>query len=389
MPLDSSFLTDRAQRLEASGIRKFFDLTASMPDAVNLSIGQAHFDVPDAVKKVAVDAIDAGFNRYTVTQGIPELRERLQKHLRETYAIGDDNDDLFATCGVSGGLLLAYMCLLQPGDEIALPDPYFVMYVHLANQTGAKPVFYDIYPDFKVTAERVERALTDRTKVLLINSPSNPTGVVSDTDELKAIADLARRRNLIVITDEIYDVFMYDQKQVSIKQFYPEGTLYLGGASKTWGMPGWRVGWALGPNWLLEKMKVLQQFSYVCAPAPFQKAVTAALDVDMSAHIDAYRKKRDMVVAGLSEHYNLAKPGGTFYAFPEIPEALRAPDPKWGTQFAAKTLGEDRPQQDRVIVVPGTACSRKSTHYRISFAVPDDKLAHGIDILRQVAEGKL
>lgn len=375
MGYDASFLTKRAQTLEASGIRKFFDLIQQMPNAINLSIGMAHYDVPDEIKDVAIKAIRDGQNKYSTTQGIPVLREKLRKYLQERYNFVTDNDDVMVTSGVSGGLLLAYQNLLEPGDEILLPDPYFVMYVHLANQAGATPVYYNTYPDFRLKIDELESKRTEKTKVLLLNSPQNPTGTVYTEEEIKAVAEWAKKHNIFVISDEIYDRFVYDLPHVSIKKYLSEGTLVLGGMSKTWGMPGWRVGYALAPKWLYEKMMVLQQFSFVCAPPPFQLASAEGLDFNIEPWLDDYRKKRDFIYDALKDYYPGVKPEGAFYFFPELPEKLR------------KTFMEQVIKRE-LLVVPGTASSirKELTHFRLSFAATDEDLEKGAEILIDIAK---
>src|SRR5436305_4724906 len=189
----STFVSRRALGVDASGIRKVFDLAAKMKDPINFSIGLPDFDVPDMAKDAAIDAIRAGNNRYTQTQGIAPLRERLRKDL--SAEVGRDVGEVLITSGVSGGLLLAILATIDPGDEAIFLDPYFVMYKHLMTMAGGKSVIVDSYPDFRFYADRVERAVTPRTKLLILNSPSNPTGVVMTQDEVNAAGDLAKRHD--------------------------------------------------------------------------------------------------------------------------------------------------------------------------------------------------
>src|SRR5688572_4439542 len=198
----SDYISRRAHGVDASGIRKVFDLAAKMKDPINLSIGLPDFDVPDPAKEAAIAAIRSGQNRYTQTQGIAPLRERLRKDL--SAEIGRDVGEVLITSGVSGGLFLAILATINPGDEAIFLDPYFVMYRHLMTLAGGKPVVVDSYPDFRFHADRVERAITPRTKLLILNSPSNPTGVVMTLDEVKAAVELAQKHNLLIISDEIY-----------------------------------------------------------------------------------------------------------------------------------------------------------------------------------------
>jgi len=364
-------LSDRVQGLQASGIRKIFEMVASMEDPIDLSIGQADYDVPEEVKEAAIRAIREGFNRYTVTQGIPELNERIRAKLKVQY--GYDPDKTLVTCGVSGGLLLSFLTLVNPGDEVLIPEPYFVMYKILTELVGGVPVYYDLYPDFRVNRNDIESKITEKTKLILVNSPSSPTGSVMGVDELKMIADVARSHDLLVVSDEIYEQFVYDEPFHSLCEYCPERLIHLGGFSKTFGMPGWRMGYATGPAEILDKMTILQQFSFVCAPSFAQKAVLYALDHDMSEAIDRYRAKRDLVYAGLKDNFDVVRPGGSFYIFPSLPRGVK------GAGFAGEAIKKN------VLVVPGTAFSRKDTHFRISFAAPDQKLKEGMEILSDLA----
>src|SRR3954469_22236894 len=202
-----TFVSNRALAVDASGIRKVFDLAAKMKDPINFSIGLPDFDVPDIAKEAAIEAIRGGNNRYTQTQGIAPLRERLRKDL--STEIGRDVGEVLITSGVSGGLFLAILATIDPGDEALFLDPYFVMYKHLLTMAGGKSVIVDSYPDFRFPAARVEAAITPRTKLLILNSPSNPTGVVMSETEVRAAVEIARKHDLLILSDEIYEPFLY------------------------------------------------------------------------------------------------------------------------------------------------------------------------------------
>jgi aspartate aminotransferase/aminotransferase len=362
-------LADRVGRIDASGIRKVFDLAATMKSPINLSIGQPDFDVPGPAKDAAIEAIRDGFNRYTVTQGIPELHERVRTLLRETK--GFEPEGLLVTSGTSGGLLLALLSTINPGDEVIFPDPYFVMYKHLVNLCDAKPVFLDTYPDFRLRREALEPLLTDRTKMIIINSPCNPTGAVYSADELRMVADVAAGRGILLLSDEIYDSFVYDGAYTSLASLHP-GTLLLGGFSKTYGMTGWRLGYAAGPGPVIAQMTKLQQYTFVCAPSFAQKAGLAALECDVSAQMAAYHRKRDLIYNGLRDAgYDVQRPDGAFYIFPRVP---------WGTdmEFVAEAI------RNNLLIIPGSVFSEKTTHFRIAYPAPDETIERGLEVLRRI-----
>ena len=385
-------IADRMHAIDASGIRRVFDLAATLEDPINLSIGQPDFDVPDAIKDAACDAIRGGFNSYTPTQGIAELRAKVAGQLSGEFpdTLGGGALDpggetgMLITSGVSGALMLLLMATVAPGDEVLIPDPYFVMYKHLVRLAGGTPVMVDTYPDFQVTAERIEPHLTDRTKLLLFNTPSNPTGVVATAQACREVAELCERRGVLLVSDEIYDEFCYEK--VAVEGGEPRlpsplrttpNALMLRGYSKTYAMTGWRLGYAVGPAPVIEQMTKLQQYSFVCAPSMVQLAGVLAMDTDVSGHVAAYERKRDRVVERLSPHYELTVPGGAFYAFPKIPESLGLT----ATQFVEKAVSRN------VLVIPGSVFSERDTHFRLSYATTDPMLERGLDVLVELASG--
>ncbi|HMO26498.1 MAG TPA: aminotransferase class I/II-fold pyridoxal phosphate-dependent enzyme [Tepidisphaeraceae bacterium] len=357
-------------RVDASGIRRVFDLAAKLKDPINLSIGQPDFDVPDPAKLAAIDAIRAGQNRYTLTQGIPELRTRLRAQL--TRQLDRDPGEVLITSGVSGGLLLAMLAVVDPGDEVIWLDPFFVMYPHLMTMCGGVGVPVSSSPDFRFNVAAVEAAITPRTKAILLNSPANPTGTVLSEQDIRAAVELARKHDLLIISDEIYDAFVYDQPFVSPARFY-EKTLVLKGFSKTHAMTGWRLGYAAGPADLIDAMTRLQQYTYVCAPSALQHGALAALDLDMSAAIADYHRKRDIVLEMLGDKFEIVRPGGAFYAFPKVPPSTT------GSAFVEKAIANN------VLIIPGKVFSAADTHFRLSFATTDEKLRRGCEILRSLA----
>lgn len=348
-----------------------FHMASDLDDPVNLSIGQPDFDVPDSVKDAACEAIQEGKNRYTQTRGISELRTRIRERYASKYDV--DPEHLMITAGASGGLVLAFHVLLDPGDDVLIPDPYFVMYKQLANAVQAQQRYLDTYPDFKIDPNELDRALTDDTKMFLFNNPVNPTGTAYTEEEVREIAEVCRKNGVFIVADEIYSEFSYDFPHTSIYPYYPEKTVLVNGFSKTYGMPGWRVGWSFAPEQVLDAMATLQQFSFVCANTPSQHACVQAVDTDMSDEITSYREKRDHLVQSLHPAFEVRKTGGAFYMFLNVPEGT-------DKKFIRRALDKE------LMIVPGSACSEKHSHFRISYAVSDETLDQGINILNELAE---
>jgi len=357
------------RRIDASGVRKVFDLAAKMADPIDLSIGQSDFDVPEVCKEAAISAIRSGRNRYTLTQGEPSLREGISESLRREF--GRFDGPVLVTSGVSGGILLALLATLNPGDEVLLPDPYFVMYKHLVNLIGARPIFVDTYPDFRLRADRLEAAVSEHTRMLILNSPANPTGTVYSRSELAAAVEVAGRHDLLVLSDEIYRDFAYDEPAASAWPLYGR-VILLRGFSKSHGMTGWRLGYATGPADIIGAMTTLQQYTFVCAPAPFQHAALEALETAIPSHVEIFRERRDLVYEGLRDRFRVEKPDGAFYIFPEAPGGS-------GTAFVTRAI------EAGVLIIPGAVFSERDTHFRISYAADTETLKRGIEVLNRLA----
>lgn len=377
-PLDiERLLADRVRDIETSGIRRAWALAQACKDPINLSIGQPDFCVPDALKQAAIRAIEADHNAYTQTNGDPKLRSMIHKRIQDqfgwTFTDGSYHDSI-VTSGTAGALTLAYMAVLGPGDEIIIPDPYFVIYPTLARTVEAKAVLCDTYPDFRMTAERIEPLITSRTKAVLLNSPTNPTGVVLTKQEVVGIAELCSERNLLLITDEIYDEFVYPPTTHSSPASCSKDVLIIRGFGKTYGCTGWRMGYAVGPRRLIDEMSKLQQQTFVCAPSVMQHAMVGAYDIDLVPLIERFRKRRDMVVQLLGDVTELVVPEGAFYAFPKIPSQLGLS----GMEFIKQAINNN------VLVIQGSVFSNRDTHFRISYAVSDTKLEMGLSILRKL-----
>ncbi len=388
-------LCDRPRGIQVSGIRRVFELGAKLPDPINLSIGQPDFAVPDPIKQAAIEAIRQDRNGYTLTQGIPELRDRIERELALDFgwSFGSPGDPrVLVTGGTSGAILLAFLCMIGPGDEFIIPDPYFVMYPHLAALCAGRAVLCDTYPDFRMTAERVEPLITERTKLVLFNSPNNPTGVVATRGECRDLLELCRSRGVLLISDEIYDGFTFEDGLTDVaagdrslrKCPSParaagtaEDVLVVRGFGKTYGVTGWRMGYCAGPEPLITEMAKLQQYTFVCSPSIAQWGCLAALDTDITAHVRDYQARRDLVVARLSEVTRVATPAGAFYAFPEVPKSLGIT----GSQLCERAI------QRNVLTIPGAVFSSRDTNLRLSYATRRDKLEAGLDILVELLGG--
>lgn len=363
----------RTSRITASAIREFFDKARHIPGAIDLSIGQGDFDIPEPIKQATARALESPTcGRYSATEGYAELVTATTDHVRQAFGL-PDGDRLMLTAGASGALTLAMLALVDPGDEVLLPDPYFVSYRNLVHVAGGVPVFYDMYPDFRLRPERIAEQLGPRTRLVVLNSPANPTGAVWATDDLREVCRLCEKRGVPILSDELYALFALDTPHVSVKRFAGPDCLLVGGFSKSYGMAGWRLGWAAGPEALIDKMRTLQQFTYVCPPTVLQRGALAAFAVDMQAQVEAYRVKRDFMQQGLEEAgYEVVRPAGSFFMFPKVP---------WGDDqtFCEAALGH------KLIVVPGGAFSRRNTHFRLSYA-GDEALKQGLEVLRRLAK---
>ncbi len=341
-----------------------------MKDPINFSIGLPDFDVPEVAKEAAIAAIHAGQNRYTQTQGIAPLRERLRKDL--SAEIGKDVGDILITSGVSGGLLLAILATVNPGDEVVFLDPYFVMYKHLVTMAGGKSVIVDSYPDFRFPADRVDAAITPRTKLLILNSPSNPTGVVMTEADIRSAVAVARKHDVLILSDEIYEPFLYDigtsnefiQPRRFVRQDDSASRLFQ--EPRNDGLAARLRGRARGDHFADDQVAAV----HVCLPA----VAVSIRGVEGAGRADGIR--RDGVspqarhgLRGLSRQFEIVKPQGAFYIFPKAPAAMTA------SEFVTRAI------DNNVLIIPGNVFSERDTHFRISYATTDEKIKQGIDIL--------
>ena len=363
-------ISKRAGAFDSSGIRKVFDLAARLEDPINLSIGQPDFEMPPAAREAAKAAIDAGRNGYTPTQGISLLRNRLEEQVRRE--LGQPRRHLCLTSGSSGALVLVLMSLIDPGDEVIIFEPAFVMYRPLVEFLGGRCVVIDTAPDFRIDLDRVAAAISPATRAILLNTPANPTGVVADAGTVRDLARLAERRGVTLISDELYRSYCYDAEFAS-PALHSESVVVIDGFSKSHAMTGWRVGWVHGPQAVVDACTMLQQYTFVCAPQVGQWAALAALDCSMDLPLAECRRKRDTLMAGLRGHYQFVQPGGAVYLYPEAPGGS-------GKAFAERAV-----EQEKLLVVPGSVFGAADSHFRIAYTVTDQMLERGIAALQRLA----
>jgi len=365
-----TIISRRASAFDSSGIRKAFDLAARLDDPINLAIGQPDFAMPAAACEAAKAAIDAGKSGYTQTQGIPQLRERLEGAVRGE--LGQPGRKLCVTSGSSGALVLVLMALIDPGDEVILFEPAFVMYRPLVEFLGGSCVIVDTSPSFSIDVERVAAAITPRTKAILLNTPSNPTGFVAPLGTVRDLARLAERSGVTLVSDELYRSYCYDEPFHS-PAAHSDRVVVIDGFSKSHAMTGWRVGWVHGPAEVIDACTMLQQYTFVCAPQVGQWGAIAAIDAPMDVPLAECKRKRDKLMAGIAGHYRFVKPGGAFYLYPEAPGG------------SGKRFAEIAAEREKLIVVPGSVFGAADTHFRIAYTVTDRTLDRGIAALLRLA----
>jgi len=344
-----------------------------MPDPIDLSIGFPEDDTPDYIKAAGIRAIAHGFTRYTPSNGIFELRAALAEKLQRENNLRVGPERVAVTSGVTVGVLLAYLALLDPGDEILVPDPYFPPYFALARLLGAVPVPINTYPSFQLTAALVEKHITPKTKVLVINSPNNPSGAVYPERELRRIAQVAKTHGLTIISDEIYEYFCYDGPHFSIGSIYPQ-TVTLNGFSKAYAMTGWRVGYMAGPAEFMRVINDLAQYVVFSNSSISEKAALAALRHSPTRLTRKYHAKRDTVLRYLDGTFEVYGSQGSFFAFVPLPTGM--------SDVAFCQAAADQ----GVIILPSRAFSERRDYVRIAFAAPHLTLVRGLKILRRLVQ---
>ena len=369
----------KVDSISASGIRRFFELIANMDGCISLGVGEPDFITPERYIRSAFDSAMAGETHYTSNYGIPALREAVANHLQRLYGVRyDPQREIIITIGVSEALLLATHALLDPGDEVLSPDPYYVAYQPCTTLAGGVfvPVPTQAENEFRVTAADIEERITPRTKAILLGYPANPTGAQMTREDLQEIAELAVKHDLIVIADEIYDRLSYGIEHTCFASLpgMKERTILLGGFSKAYAMTGWRVGWLCAPSDVLEAMMKIHQYIIMSAPTPSQYAALEAItngEEDVRRFVAEFDRRRRLMVKGLREvGLVLNEPQGAFYVFPSI-RSTGMED----FEFAERLLDEEK-----VAVIPGSAfgeCGRG--HVRMCYASPYNLLEEALE----------
>ena len=378
--MPKSRLSKTVTALKPSGIRKFFDIAATMQDVISLGIGEPDFTTPQPIIDAGVRSLKDGDTHYTSNRGVLELRQAIAENLERLYDVQyDPEDEIVATVGVSEALYLTFTALLDPGDEVIIPTPCFVSYQAEVALAGGKPieVFTNMEDDFQPNPAIIEKAITPKTKAILLGYPNNPTGAVVNRENLMAIADLAQQHDLLVISDEIYDRLVYGGHQHVCFPALPdmqERSILLGGFSKDYAMTGWRIGYAAGPSELIKGLVRIHQYSVMSAPTISQYAALEALKVGepyVKAMVKEYDRRRKLIFQGLNAlGLPTFEPHGAFYAFPSV----------HNTGLDDETFAEKLLLEERVAVVPGSSFGAAGKGFvRCSYATSYEKIEKALE----------
>ena len=379
-------LSDRIVALKPSGIRKFFDIVSEMEDAISLGVGEPDFDTPWHIRDEGIYSLEKGRTFYTSNAGLKELKEEICAYLKRKQGITyNPADEVLITVGGSEAIDIGMRAVLNPGDEVLIPQPSFVSYEPCALMAGGVPVIIELKAEneFRLTAQELEDAITDKTKLLVLPFPNNPTGAIMEREDLEAVAEVIRKHDILVMSDEIYAELTYKEKHVSIVEIegMQERTILINGFSKAFAMTGWRLGYACGPEEIIEQMLKIHQFAIMCAPTTSQYAAVEALrngDDDVQEMRTAYNQRRRYLMNAFREmKLECFEPFGAFYVFPCIKEFGMTSE-----EFASRFL-----EEEKVAVVPGTAFGDCGEGYlRISYAYSLDNLKLAIGKLANFVE---
>ncbi len=379
-------LSKLVEEIKPSGIRKFFDIVSEMKDAISLGVGEPDFDTPWHIRDEGIYALEKGKTFYTSNAGLKELREEICKYLKRTQNIEyNPLNEVIITVGGSEAIDIGLRAVINSGDEVIIPQPAYVSYEPCALLAGAKPVIIDLKAEneFRLTAEELENAITDKTKVLILPFPNNPTGAIMERKDLEEIAKVVIKHDIYVMSDEIYSELTYKDKHVSIASIegMQERTILINGFSKAYAMTGWRLGYACGPEKIIKQMTKIHQFAIMCAPTTSQYAAVEALrngDDDVKEMKNAYNQRRRFLLNAFKEmNLECFEPYGAFYVFPCIKEFGMTSE-----EFATKFL-----EEEKVAAVPGNAFGNSGEGYlRISYAYSLDNLKIAMERLKRFVE---
>ena len=379
-------ISKKIEGIQPSGIRKFFDVVSEMPDAIFLGVGEPDFDTPYSVREEGIYALEKGRTFYTSNAGLKELREEISRYLMRKYSLDYDADnEIMVTVGGSEAIDVALRCMVDPGDEVLIPTPCYVSYLPCAVMADAVPKMIELKAEnqFKLTRQELIDSITDKTKILILAFPNNPTGAIMTREELEELVPVIIEHDLYVISDEIYSELTYDNKHCSIASLpgMKERTVTINGFSKAFAMTGWRLGYACAPKEIMKQMIKLHQFAIMCAPTNSQFAAIEALrncDDDVDRMVEAYNQRRRFLLNSFKEMgIDCFEPFGAFYVFPSIAKFGMTSE-----EFANRLLREQK-----LAVVPGTAFGECGEGFvRISYAYSIENLKQGMDRIRKFIE---
>ncbi|MAT95684.1 MAG: aromatic amino acid aminotransferase [Anaerolineaceae bacterium] len=379
-----NFISERVAATSPSGIRKFFDIAATMKDVISLGIGEPDFVTPQPILQAGIESLKRGETAYTSNSGTVELRTALSQHLQKLYKVTySPVDEIIITVGVSEALYLVMTAVLNPGDEVIIPEPSFVAYGPEVTFAGGVPVGVPTYvkDNFQVTAETIEAAITPKTKAILLGYPNNPTGAVMEREVMLEVTAVAEQHDLLIISDEIYDRLVYGIAHVCVPALpgMRERTVLLGGFSKDYAMTGWRIGYACAPAEILAAMRKVHQYTIMSAPTTGQAAALAALTDEGNRYVEEmrqeYDRRRRLIVDGFNTlGMDCFEPRGAFYAFPSIAKTGMSSD-----DFAMRLLDEEE-----VAMVPGDAFGASGAGFvRASYATAYEKIEEALNRLER------
>lgn len=379
-------ISQRVQAIPASGIRKYFDLIASMEGVISLGVGEPDFVTPWHISEAGIYAIEKGYTMYTSNYGLIELRKEIATHLKSLYGLEyDPNTEILVTTGSSEALDLAMRAILDPGEEVVIPDPSYVAYMPYTVLAGGSvsPVPTFVENDFKPQASEIEKRITEKTSAMLLGYPNNPTGAILELDDMTQIADVIKHRDLMLISDDIYDRLVYGKNHTCFATLpgMRERTILVNGFSKAYAMTGWRIGYAAAPAHIIEAMMKVHQYVMMCAPIMAQMAATEAMkngEEAVQSMVDDYDQRRRFIVKGLNDiGLKCFEPKGAFYAFPSIKS----------TGLSSEDFCEKLLLEEKVAVVPGSAFGEYGEGYiRCCYAVALPDIEEALERMKRFVE---